>query len=199
MRTSKRSHVIAIALLMGSIAPLPQSLQAQESLVDPMVYRGLAADHRAFRVGDVVTVYVQETTSAKAQAATDAASNLDMEIGLRSPSTNYSAGLGLGGANGAGARTTREGQVRAQISAQVTAVEPNGMLHIEGAQGLTVNGENQTIRVSGLVRPEDVSAENAVWSHRIANAELELSGVGVVSESQRQSLIYRLFKWLRLM
>jgi flagellar L-ring protein FlgH len=78
-------------------------------------------------------------------------------------------------------------------------VEPDGTLRIAGEQTLRVNGELQKIRVSGLVRPEDISAENTVWSHRIANADLELLGVGVVSESQRQSIFYRVFKWLRLM
>lgn len=91
------------------------------------------------------------------------------------------------------------GELRTQVSVQVVALEPDGSLRIEGMQTLTVNGENQRIRLKGLVRPQDVSAQNTVWSNRIANAELELDGVGIVSESQRQSAIYRLFKWLRLM
>jgi flagellar L-ring protein precursor FlgH len=81
----------------------------------------------------------------------------------------------------------------------VIAIEPNGNLRIEGEQSLIVNGERQKIRITGMVRPEDISAANTVWSNRIANADLELLGVGVVSESQRQSVLYRVFKWLRLM
>lgn len=177
----------------------PASAQDRESLIDPAAYRGLAADHRAYRLGDVVTVFVLEATRAKSQAATDATSDLDMRVGLASPSTQYNATLGLGGSNSGGAQTTRLGELRTQISAQVIEVEPDGTLRIAGEQTLRVNGELQKIRVSGLVRPEDISAENTVWSHRIANADLELLGVGVVSESQRQSIFYRVFKWLRLM
>ena len=191
----------ASVLLAGSIWFIAGSVAAQErqSLVDPLNYRNLAADHRAYRVGDVVTIYVLEATRAKSQAATDATSELDLRAGLTSPSTTYNASLGVGGSNSSGAQTTRVGELRTQVSAQVTAVRADGSLEIAGVQTLTVNGEHQKIRLSGLVRPEDISADNTVWSNRIAQADIELVGVGVVSESQRQSIFYRVFKWLRLM
>jgi flagellar L-ring protein precursor FlgH len=171
----------------------------RESLIDPGRYRALAADHRAYRVGDIVTIQVLEATRAKSQAATEAGSELDLGVGFSSPSTSYDASLGLNGGNASGAQTTRVGELRTQVSAQVIAIEPNGNLRIEGEQSLIVNGERQKIRITGMVRPEDISAANTVWSNRIANADLELLGVGVVSESQRQSVLYRVFKWLRLM
>lgn len=189
-------HRCAIALL---VAFMPATALRAQSLVDPQHYRALAADHRAYRMGDVITVYVAEATRAKSQAATDASSRLAMDATLASPSTDYAATLGIGGSNSGGAQTTRVGELRTQISARVVDLLSDGSLMIEGEQTLTVNGEVQRIRLRGLVRPQDVSAQNTVWSNRIANAELELDGVGVVSESQRQSVIYRLFKWLRLM
>lgn len=189
-----------VLTLVGVFAPCHAAhAQQRESLVDPMGYRSLAADHRAQRVGDVITVYVLEATRAKSQAATDASSELRMRARLDSPSAQYDAGLGISGANSGGAQTTRVGELRTQISTQVVAVEPDGVLRIAGEQTLTVNGERQRIRLSGLVRPADISAGNIVWSNRIAQADLELVGVGIVSESQRQSVFYRLFKWLRLM
>lgn len=186
-----------VATLLG--AWLATQVAQAQSLVEPERYRALAADHRAYRLGDVITVYVAEATRAKSQAATDASSRLDLGAGLRTPSTDFNADVGLSGSNSGGAQTTRVGELRTQVSVQVVALEPDGSLRIEGAQTLTVNGENQRIRLKGLVRPQDVSAQNTVWSNRIANAELELDGVGIVSESQRQSVIYRFFKWLRLM
>lgn len=174
-------------------------IDARESLIDPNQYRGLAADHRAYRAGDIVMINVLEATRAKSQAATEAGSELDLNVGLAAPSTNYSASLGLGGGNASGAQTTRVGELRTQMSAQVVSVEPNGALRISGEQSLIVNGERQKIRLSGIVRREDIGADNAVWSNRIANADIELLGVGVVSESTRQSILYRVFKWLRLL
>jgi flagellar L-ring protein precursor FlgH len=190
---SNKTTVLLAGLMLAS--PLVQA----QSLIEPERYRALAADHRAYRVGDVITVFVAEATRARSQAATDASSRLELNAGLRTPTTDYNADLGIGGSNSGGAQTTRVGELRTQVSVQVVAVDPDGGLRIEGWQNLTVNGENQRIRLKGLVRPQDVSAQNTVWSNRIANAELELDGVGIVSESQRQSVIYRLFKWLRLM
>lgn len=189
---------VAMAASLFWMSPAGHSQQRQ-SLVDTDNYRSLAADHRAQRVGDVITVYVLEATRARSQAGTDASSELQMSARLDSPSARYDASLGIGGANSAGAQTTRLGELRTQISTRVVAVEPDGLLHIAGEQTLTVNGERQRIRLSGVVRPADISPDNIVWSNRIAQADLVLVGVGTVSESQRQSVIYRMFKWLRLL
>jgi flagellar L-ring protein precursor FlgH len=187
------------AFAIAALASMHANANERESLIDPNQYRGLAADHRAYRVGDIVTIYVLEATRAKSQAATEAGSDLDLDVGLSSPSTQYNANLGLSGGNASGAQTTRVGELRTQVSAQVTEVAANGSLRIAGEQSLIVNGERQKIRITGLVRPQDINADNTVWSNRIANADLELLGVGVVSESQRQSILYRVFKWLRLL
>lgn len=192
-------HLATLVFALSAAASAPAFANERESLIDPNQYRGLAADHRAYRVGDIVTIYVLEATRAKSQAATEAGSDLNLDVGLSSPSTQYNANLGLSGNNASGAQTTRVGELRTQVSAQVTAVEINGSLRIAGEQSLIVNGERQKIRITGLIRPEDINADNTVWSNRIANADLELLGVGVVSESQRQSIFYRVFKWLRLL
>lgn len=196
------SMFLSAMALQASAAGLDAGEQARdqrESLIDPNQFRGLAADHRAYRVGDIVMINVLEVTRAKSQAATEAGSDLDLNVGLASPSTNYSASLGFGGGNASGAQTTRVGELRTQMSAQVVGIEPNGALRISGEQSLIVNGERQKIRLSGLVRREDIGADNAVWSNRIAGADIELVGAGVVSESTRQSILYRVFKWLRLL
>ncbi|MFZ2752596.1 MAG: flagellar basal body L-ring protein FlgH [Lysobacteraceae bacterium] len=192
-------HLATLVFALCAAASATTFANERESLIDPNQYRGLAADHRAYRVGDIVTIYVLEATRAKSQAATEAGSDLNLDVGLSSPSTQYNANLGLSGNNASGAQTTRVGELRTQVSAQVTAVEINGSLRIAGEQSLIVNGERQKIRITGLIRPEDINADNTVWSNRIANADLELLGVGVVSESQRQSIFYRVFKWLRLL
>jgi flagellar L-ring protein precursor FlgH len=189
--------LLALGLALSTAAT--SGAAGQESLIDADSYRGIAADQRAYRQGDVLTVYVLETTRARSGAATDASSDTGLRIGLNAPSTNYDASLGISGGSSGGAETSRIGELRAQISVQVTAVRPGGVMEIAGSQSLVVNGERQQIALSGLVRPEDVSAANTVWSHRIADAKVELTGIGTVSESQRQGILYRVFKWLRLM
>jgi flagellar L-ring protein precursor FlgH len=186
-------------LVGGLLLALALPAAAQQSLIDPDAFRAPAADQRAYRVGDILTVNVQETTRARSGAATDAASDTGIRVGLESPSTDYDASFGISGNTGAGAETSRIGELRAQISVRVVDVLAGGVMAIRGEQELVVNGERQRISLSGLVRPEDVTAANTVWSHRIADASVELTGIGTVSESQRQSVVYRVLKWLRLM
>ncbi len=193
-----QQRVLACVVLMA-VTAAAHAAPTRQTLVDVENYRPLMADHRAYQPGDVLTVYVAEATRAKSQAATDASSQLALGASLSSPSTNYSAKAGLNGSNAGGAQTTRSGELRTQISVQVVAVQPDGMLDIEGEQTLLVNRERQHIRLRGRVRPQDIAADNTVWSHRIANADIELDGVGDVSTSQRQSMIYRALKWLRLL
>lgn len=170
----------------------------RSSLIDPATFRGPAADQRAYRVGDVLTVYVLETAHARSQAGTGSERATDLGIALHAPSTAYEADLGVRNKSNGTAQTQRIGELRAQLSVRVVAVEPNGLLRVSGGQTLAVNGEQQRITLSGLVRPEDITAGNIVWSSRIAEAEVSLSGKGVVSESQKRSLIARIFQWLGL-
>ena len=170
-----------------------------QSLIDPNSFRGPAADQRAYRVGDVLTVLILETTKARSQATTDSNRSTGFTAGLTTPQIDYNAQLGIEGKTKGGAETSRIGELRAQITVRVTAVETNGLMQISGEQVLIVNGEQQRISLKGLVRPEDISAANTVWSSRIADAEVSLAGKGVVSESQKRSLVSHLFHWLGLL
>lgn len=202
--------LVGLAIVAGPAAAASMATQQAEtgaatatpgrdSLIDPARYRGLASDHRASTIGDLITIYVQEATRAKSQAATEANSDVGLQAGLHSPSTAFDGGIGLSGGDASGAQTTRVGELHTQMSARVVGVDADGNLRISGEQSLMVNGERQRIRITGVVRPEDIDSANAVWSNRIADADIELVGFGVVSESQRQSVLYRVMKWLRLL
>lgn len=184
----------ALAMALGAYPA-----QARQSLIEPSTFRGPAADQRAHRVGDLLTVLVMETTRARSQAATGSDRDTGIGIALSSPSTDYNMDLATRGKSKGTAETTRVGELRAQITVKVVAVEDNGLMRISGSQVLLVNREEQRITLSGVVRPEDISSANAVWSSRIADADVALNGKGVVSESQRRSLVSRVFQWLGLL
>jgi len=196
IETLLRVLLLPVALCVTSNACAATTGQ---SLIDPASFRGPAADQRAYRVGDVLTVLVLETTKARSQAATDSDRSTGFTAGLTTPQIDYDAHLGIDGKTKGAAETSRIGELRAQITVRVTAVEANGLMRISGEQLLMVNREEQRISLSGLVRPEDISAANTVWSSRIADAQVSLSGKGVVSESQKRSLVSHLFHWLGLL
>lgn len=194
----RRGSLLPATCLCVALCIAAGTRASAQSLIDPASFRGPAADQRAYRVGDVLTVLVLETTSARSQAVTDSDRSTAITAGLTTPHINYNANLGVQGKHNGAAETTRIGELRAQITVRVTAVEANGLMRISGNQSLVVNGENQHITLSGLVRPEDISTANTVLSTRIADADVALSGKGVVSEAQRRSLITRVLGWLGL-
>ncbi|HBK46554.1 MAG TPA: flagellar biosynthesis protein FlgH [Xanthomonadaceae bacterium] len=199
MRWRLKTDSIIAAALVALLAGLPGAGAAQQSLIEPGTYRGIAADRRAYRIGDILTVNVLEAARARSSAATDANSDVRVRASASTPGYQGSATGTLSAGSTGGAETSRAGELRTQLSVRVTDVLPDGTLAVEGAQSLVINGEDQKIMLSGLVRPEDIRSDNSLWSHRIANAQVEFSGSGVVSQSQRTSIVYRALKWLRLL
>lgn len=163
-------------------APRPR---ARGSLYSDAQFQSLTADRRRFEVGEVLTIMVYESTSATTSADTGTNRDSSVGLGISLPSWNKSAGATASNDfNGTG-RTQRAGRVLAQITVLVREVLPNGDLRVGGEQLLEINGEKQTIRAEGRVRPRDVSEQNVVLSSRLADARLAFVGDGVLGDMQR--------------
>ena len=89
--------------------------------------------------------------------------------------------------------TTRSGKLSGRMTGLVDAVLPNGNLRIQGKRMVTVNGEEQIMVLTGIVRPEDISSNNVVRSTYIADARIEYYGMGVISEKQYPGWMARMF------
>ena len=76
------------------------------------------------------------------------------------------------------------------------SVRANGNLFIEGHRVVLVNNEEQHFYISGVVRPIDIDQENSVKSSMIADAEIEFTGRGILSDNQKQGWLSRYFGWL---
>ncbi len=165
------------------------------------LFSDLSADLRARRVGDIVTILVQEKASAvssgtvKTQRNSSVQSNIAAAGGI-TRAAGPLANLAKAGTNtaldGQGA-TTRDTTLTATISAVVTQVLPNGNLVIQGTKNVKINSENQILGVRGIVRAVDLTTTNVVSSDRVAQMELQVNGKGVVADSVRRPfLLYRL-------
>lgn len=148
-----------------------------------------AMDRRAAQVGDILTVDLDERTAAsKAQAAS--ASRKD-QFGVTLPAifSGFDSGdLAAGGdqsfaGNGA---ATQSNSLSGRMSVTVVRVLPGGNLEIIGQKKLTLNNGDEYIRLTGVVRPSDISADNVVRSDRIANAEIKYIGAGEVADAGRR-------------
>lgn len=158
----------------------------------------LYADHKARAVGDILTIIINESSSA---TRTGKASN------SKSASADASAGTGIfrwiAGASmdakdsfSAQGSIANTNKVSAKMTAQVVKVEPNGNLVITGTQKIKQNGEEQKITVTGVVRPDDVSADNTVLSSYVADAQIFIDGHGPIAGKQRQGILTQLFNFL---
>lgn len=159
---------------------------------------------KVYKIGDIINIIVIESTSAQNKAGTksDVSDNLSMKLTHTlqrlAPyigTNNQVVGSVDNKYTGQG-QTSRTSSVQTRISAWVTDVLPNGNLQIKGSHRVAVNEETQEIAITGLVRPKDISGANTIYSYQVANAQLSVSGKGVVADSESPGFLTRLFNWL---
>jgi len=160
----------------------------------------LYKDKKAFKIGDVLTVIVQEAASATHSTNTKAQKNSSSGVSLGS---SRSQGIpfqdiGISGKENVsgGGQSVRSGALNGRITLRVKEVLPNGNLVINGTRVITVNDEKQVLEITGIVRPEDVTAENTVLSSLVADAQIKYTGKGEVSEKSRFGFFSRLLSML---
>lgn len=168
--------------------------------------RGLFEDNTASRMGDMLVIRIDERDSA----SRDASSKLQ-----KKSDTNYAvpSAFGLMAAlqakypdldpaklfsqtadnnfDGSG-KLARKGSLSATLPVRIRKVLGNGDLFVEGTKVVLVGQEEHHIYVSGIVRRADIAADNSVPSSRVAEAEIEYTGRGDVSDQQRQGWLNRL-------
>ncbi|MDC2981271.1 flagellar basal body L-ring protein FlgH [SAR116 cluster bacterium] len=160
-----------------------------------------ASDIRARDVGDILTVALNETFAAtKAQTAASAKNDtfgVTLPTGLPNILTGgydkNAAGLNAGTARSfAGSGTAAQSNsLTGLLTVSVTRVFDNGNMEIAGQKKLTLNNGDEYVRLTGLIRPEDISATNTVQSNRIADAEIVYVGAGEIADSSRQGWLSR--------
>ena len=160
----------------------------------------------ARRVGDILMVTLAENTKAKKSA--DINVNKDLDITLTVPKlygmdpsvvmgdaltnqiTAKRNALGNGQAN-------QSNSLTGSISVSVVEVLPNGNLKVRGEKRVSLNQGNEYLRVSGIIRPIDISATNTVSSSQLADATIMYTGDGAVADASRMGWISRsFFSWL---
>jgi flagellar L-ring protein precursor FlgH len=180
------------------------------SLWNPNATMTLAYDdHRARRIGDLVTVVVTETSEASREASTDLGRSSSVDVGVDamlgmpmhmglpglykggndfSPNVSASTGNSF---SGSGA-TKRKETLKTRIAARVMEILEDGNMLVEGRRQVEVNDEIQYLYVRGIARPVDISPDNMILSTSLADADIIYSGTGAVSGEQKPGWGYRL-------
>ncbi len=168
------------------------------NLFDEELYRPLVADRKASLPGDLLTVIVLETSNA--QSSADLASGKEIKTALEAGYNKhrYEVDLGLKGKGKTAAKTGRNGKIKASLTVRIQELLPNNTYVVKGIQLITINGEQQQITLSGIVRPEDISPQNTVLSTRLADAHIIYDGNGSVSDSQNRNYFYKILSFVGL-
>jgi flagellar L-ring protein precursor FlgH len=158
---------------------------------------GFFKDQRAHRIGDILLVEVEIADKAKIAdqtAASRSSSNgagaggaLGAVLGSVMPAVDPTKAIDLDSsmANTGSGSVDRSETVDTQVAAVVTQVLPNGNLVIEGHQEVRVNFEVRDLMVAGIVRPQDIAADNTIPSSKIAEARIAYGGRGQITNVQQ--------------
>jgi flagellar L-ring protein precursor FlgH len=168
----------------------------------------LFTDARALRENDLVVVKIEEVADATHQADTDLkrSSSANFKVNeflglvkqLQGVAPNFNPQISLesgSGMHGQGS-TDRTERLTATVPALVRKVLPNGNLFVEGHRVVLVNSEEHHFYISGVVRPIDIDQENSVKSSMIADAEIEFTGRGALTDNQERSWLSKYLGWL---
>ena len=179
-----------VALLSAGVPAQAESLWSDSS--------NIFADHKARAVGDIITIVINEASSASrsGNASNSKSANVAANAGTGIFHWIASASAGSSDSFSAKGALANTNTVSATMTAQVTEVRPNGDLVITGTQSIKQNNEEQKITVKGVVRQDNVTADNTVLSSYIANAQIFIDGQGPISGKQRQGILTQLFNFL---
>ncbi len=217
----KLHHLIVIAVtLQLSVActPLPQrdpafAPVAPADLRPPVQNSGsiyqsgydmrLFEDQTAKRVGDILTVTLNEQTKAKKNEDLQTQKENNMKVNAPNILGMSAAALlghdleteleatrkfkGNGGSN-------QSNSLTGDISVTVIDVLPNGNLRVRGEKRVTLNQGDEYIRLSGIVRPVDITASNIIPSDKVADATIMYTGDGAVADAGKMGWLARIIQ-----
>ena len=202
-RFLSRSDVIVLAALLSA---WPMTAPGQ-SLWKEDASRSMVVDKRAHAVGDILTILIQESNTATKDRSTKTSksSSLDASLETFLYSPQASSFLTKGGKLPAlkmsgkhdfdgGGKISNSEQITARIAVKVVDVLPNGNLVIEGKRTTAFAGETQDAVLRGVVRSEDITANNSIYSYNIADATIKYVSKGAVSDAQKKGWFTRIWE-----
>ena len=200
---------VLLFVYLGVILFLCYLTAHADSLWHDQTARSMFADKRARSVGDLVTIVVQEDTSATKDNSTKTSRKTDVDASVSTflyPATvskmltrnGQMPAMKFDSANsfdGSGAINNSEKLV-GRIAVRVVDVLPNRDLVLEGTRETAFSGEEQTMILRGVVRPDDIAANNTVFSYNLADVSIKFVSKGTISDNQRKGWAMKVWEKL---
>ncbi len=212
-----------VVLLAGCVGPTPKPNDPYYAPVLPRtplpaaanngsIYQAgfdqnLYSDRKAFRVGDIITITLNERTQASKNANSQIDKDSNANIGLTSlfgsslttnnpiGGNDLSLSAGYSGERGTkgDAKSAQSNTLTGSITVTVADVLPNGIIAVRGEKWMTLNTGDELVRIAGLVRADDISTDNTVPSTRVADARITYSGTGAFADASQPGWFDRFF------
>ena len=204
-------YLLPFLLILGGCVSQPQKTgttdwelpvipEASQQVVDGSLYstsyvNNLFADRMAYRVGDILTINLEEQTQSSKSSGT----SFDKESSLSIPAPIFWGEAGMNSSAEAnrdfsgGGSSSQENMLRGSITVSVVKVQSNGTLVIQGEKSILLNQGNEYLWISGILRAEDIASDNTVSSQRLANARIAYSGDGAIADSNTSGWLTRVF------
>lgn len=187
-------------------AVVEAELPMDGSLFSAASSRDLFADRKARLVGDILTINLTERTQASKSSSTSTKKDDSVDLGaptLFGKQTTLNGRPLSFGVNGAReftgeGQSSQSNQLTGQITVTVAQRLRNGALLVRGEKLLNINQGQETVRISGIVRAEDIAQDNTVPSTRVADARIAYTGRGTLADANTQGWLARFFnsKWM---
>lgn len=160
------------------------------------------SDSKAHRVGDIISIILSESTQAQKNAKTELSkentASLDPIIGLGGSAVNLKNkslqfGFNQNSEFTGDSKANQGNSLSGNISVHVLKVLPNGNLMIRGEKWMSLNNGDEYIRLTGIIRSQDISSSNTITSSKVANARIQYAGTGAFADAQEQGWLSEFF------
>ncbi|MDF1506062.1 flagellar basal body L-ring protein FlgH, partial [Roseisolibacter sp. H3M3-2] len=149
-------------------------------------------DRRAFAVGDIITVLVDDYTISSAvkddlaqqRRTRDLGASVDINSGSKPTSIDARIGTRNDGNTQQRGEARRENRFQSEMSVRIVAAGPNDTYQVRGTRLIDVDKGKQDVVVTGWVRAQDVSTNNTVESARLADAQIAYQSPGPLGKTK---------------
>ena len=172
------------------------------SLFSVNYINNIYSDSKAHRVGDIISVILSESTQAQKNAKTELkkanSATLNPITGIGGAAVNFNNkalqfGYDQSSDFKGDSKANQGNSLSGNISVHVLRVLSNGNLMIRGEKWISLNNGDEFIRLTGIVRSQDISSNNTVTSSKVANARIEYAGTGTFADAQEQGWLSKFF------
>jgi flagellar L-ring protein FlgH len=201
-RLASLPWLLILSLIFSVLSPVARA----DSLWREGQARSLVGDKKAAQVGDLLNIIVQENNSATKDSTTKTSkkSSIDANISTflyspaasgflthngQLPAMKIDAATGFDG----GGQINNSERIVARITVRVVDTLPNKNMVVEGRRQTSFSGETQDVILRGIVRSEDISPNNTVYSYNVAESSIRFVSHGTITDSQRKGWFMRIW------